>query len=390
MTILNRHIFFNLFPPFLVNLLFFVVIFLITEILEIVNMIVNYNAGLAIFGLLLLYSLPFFLSFIVPMSVMMSVLLTFLRMSADNEITALKSCGISPHRFLAPVVIFCVLGWGLTSFIEVKALPWGNRSSNALAINLAQNNIDAIIKERTFIDAFDDITLYINQVDMHSKALVDVFIEDQRTSGITNTIIAPRGHIGMDTKKHELHLKLYQGTISQVNLENRTADKIDFKSYDMKLDLGRIIKRAGETGRSFDEMSLEELRRRTRSSKKKDERYYKAVMKYHEKFSVPFSCMALGILALPLGLVSRRAKRSYGLVLGIALFLIYFILLSVGWSFGESGTLHPVVGMWAPNTVMGGIGLFLYWRAVGDRTVSIPGVFRRIVFRRRTKVQKDD
>jgi lipopolysaccharide export system permease protein len=46
------------------------------------------------------------------------------------------------------------------------------------------------------------------------------------------------------------------------------------------------------------------------------------------------------------------------------LFLAYYIMLSVGWSLGESGTLPPVVGMWAPNFVMGGIGIFLYVRMI--------------------------
>jgi lipopolysaccharide export system permease protein len=370
-TILSRRIFLDLIPPFVVNLLFFVVIFLITKVLDIVNMIVNYHVQPLTFILLLTYSMPFFLAFIIPMSVMMSILLTFLRMSADNEITALKSCGISPHRLLVPVLIFSLLGWALTSVIEIKALPWGNRAYNTLSVEVAQNSIDAIVKERTFIDAFDDVMLYINQVDMQTKTLKDVFIEDQRTPGINNTIMAPRGRISMDVERHELHLKLFQGTINQVNLAHRTADKIDYDTYEMKLDLGQVIRRVDRASLSLNEMPLKALALELRRRKVKDKHYYSALLKYHEKFAVPFACLALGLLALPLGMVSKRAKRSSGMVMGIILFLVYFILLSVGWSFGESGSIHPVVGMWAPNIVLGGLGAFLYWRTIRDRPLSL-------------------
>ena len=195
-TILQRHIFYNLLPPFAVNLLFFVMINLITIVLDIVNMIVNYHISPVIFGLLLLYNIPSILTFIIPMSVMMSVLLTFLRMSADNEITALKSCGIATHRLLVPVVAFALLGWGLTTYIEFKAMPMSKRALEALTVDVAQKNIDAIIQERTFIDAFEDVVLYISQVDIQSKSLVDVFIEDRRTPGHEQHHHRPQGSSG--------------------------------------------------------------------------------------------------------------------------------------------------------------------------------------------------
>jgi lipopolysaccharide export system permease protein len=87
-------------------------------------------------------------------------------------------------------------------------------------------------------------------------------------------------------------------------------------------------------------------------------------MKFHEKFSLPFACFTLGLVAMPLGMRARRGKRSMGTVLGIILFLAYYILLSTGWSLGESGTLPPVVGMWTPNLVMTVIGIFLYVRRI--------------------------
>jgi lipopolysaccharide export system permease protein len=361
-TIINRYILVDLLPPFGVNLFFFTFIFLITKILAITNMVVNYQVSLISFVLLLFYSLPFFLAFITPMSVMMAVLLTFLRMSGDNEIMALKACGMHPNRFLAPVLVFCLMGWLVTIAITTVGLPWGNRSYFKLSMELAQSHVDAVIKQRTFIDSFQGLMLYVNQVNLRKRTLTDVFIEDQRNKEIHNIIVAPAGRIYSDPLNQVIRLQLFKGTINQVDLDRQTAHTIAFESYVMTLDLKEMLDQGAIKRKPIEEMGVIELSRFIRSTEKGTKDYYKALMKFHEKFALPMACFALGLVAIPLGMLSARGKRSMGAVLGIILFLTYYILLSMGWSFGESGALPPLVGMWMPNLAMGGMGILLYGR----------------------------
>ncbi len=363
-TIINRYIVLELLPPFGINLFFFSFIFLITKILEITNLVVNYQVSLLSFLMLLLYSMPFFLAFITPMSAMMAVLLTFLRMSGENEITALKACGLNPHRFLVPVFLFCFIGWLLTTVITMLGLPWGNRSYYALSLDLARSHVDAVIKERTFIDSFEGLMLYVNKVNLRKRTLKDVFIEDQRNKGINNIIVAPQGRIYSEPKKEIIRLRLQNGTINQVDVARQTAHAIAFETYEMNLDLKEMLAKGIGRRKPIEEMGVAELKAFIRSSEKGSKSNYKALMKFHEKFALPMACFALGLVAIPLGMRDKRGKRSTGTVLGIILFLSYYIMLSVGWSFGESGSLPPVVGMWAPNLVMGGIGIILYAKKV--------------------------
>ncbi len=363
-TIINRYIVLELLPPFGVNLFFFTFIFLITKILEITNLVVNYQVSLLSFLMLLLYSMPFFLAFITPMSVMMAVLLTFLRMSGDNEIVALKACGMNPNRFLIPVMFFCLMGWLLTSMITMVGLPWGNRSYYGLSVELAKAHVDAVIKERTFIDSFDGLTLYVNKVNLRQRTLTDIFIEDQRNKGINNIIVAPQGRIFSSPQEQVIRLRLLNGTINQVDLAKQSAHAIAFETYEMNLDLKEMLAKGVGKRKPVEEMGVAELSNHIQSAEKGSKTYYKALMKFHEKFALPFACFALGLVAIPLGMQAKRGKRAMGTVLGIILFLTYYILLSVGWSFGESGTLPPLVGMWVPNIVMGGIGLWLYMRMI--------------------------
>ena len=118
-------------------------------------------------------------------------------------------------------------------------------------------------------------------------------------------------------------------------------------------------------------MSLVEFRQYLNTAAIKDEQYYTTLIEFHKKFSIPFACIALGILAVPLGVQSESAKRSSGLGLGLVFFLIYYLMLSAGQVFGEAGVYPPAIGMWVPNVVMGGLGLFLVVRTANDRPVKI-------------------
>ena len=80
-SIINRYVLKELAPPFMINVAFFLFIFLMTKILDIVKYVVNYRVSMSAVLLMLLYSAPFFLQFIIPMSTMMAVLLTFLCLS---------------------------------------------------------------------------------------------------------------------------------------------------------------------------------------------------------------------------------------------------------------------------------------------------------------------
>ena len=94
-SIINRYLLKEMLPPFIINVSFLLFIFIMTKILDITNYIVNYKISLLVVLSMLFYTLPFFLQFVIPMSLMIAVLLTFLRMSGDNEIIALRASGFS-------------------------------------------------------------------------------------------------------------------------------------------------------------------------------------------------------------------------------------------------------------------------------------------------------
>jgi lipopolysaccharide export system permease protein len=370
-TGVNRYIFKELIPPYTMNLLFFIFVFLMRQILEITNVIVNYQVSLTAFFLMLAYSIPFFLAYIIPMSVMMSVLLTFLRLSNDNEIVALKASGISIYHLLPPVILFSVLNALLTAYMAIYGLPWGQQSYKQMAMNVVQSNFNVGLKERQFNDSFDGVMFYVNKIDLNDNSLKDIYIEDQRNEGFSTTIVAPRGRIFNGENRLSFILSLNNGVINQVNLKSRAVHSIAFDSYDLQLDLKDAVNNIRKKKRGIKEMHLDELAAFLKAENIKTKNYYSAWVEFHKKFSIPFACIALGILAVPLGIQSSSSRKSAGLGIGLIAFLIYYLLLSAGLVFSEAGNLSPVLGMWLPNFIMGGLGIVLLVRTANDMQFEI-------------------
>ena len=369
-TIVNRYIFREMIPPFLINLVLFTFIFLMAKILDITDLIVNHEVSVSSILLVLIYSIPSFLVFVVPMSIMMGVLLVFLRLSNDNEIIALKAGRFSIYRLLPPVFIFCLIGYLLTGFMSIYGSPWGRLSFEALLFDTARSNIEIGLKERRFNDSFKGVMLYVSKIDAQEKTINDVFIEDRQTPGMVSTVVAPKGKFLCDPERLSFRLTLFDGIINEVDQKKKTVHSVSFDTYDFNLGAAQALsaKKHGRKGRK--EMSLAELRQSLKKATKKDARYYLTLMEYHKKFSLPFACFVLGLIAVPLGTRSRSGKRSFGMVLGLCFFLVYYIFLSAGWVLGEAGICPPIIGMWAPNLVIGASGLYLLILSANERPLK--------------------
>ncbi|MDA3790411.1 MAG: LPS export ABC transporter permease LptF [Desulfobacula sp.] len=371
-NIVNKYIFRELVFPFLNCLFFLTFVFLMTRIPEIANMVMNYNVQISSILIMIVFTLPRFLEFTIPMSVTISILLTIMRMSGENEILALKAAGVSLYKLLPPVLVFCLMGTILTLWMTLFALPWANLSIRLKKIEFAQSGIDMALQERQFNYQIDNLMIYVSHADIKTHTLKDILIEDRRTKGVVSISAAPSGELIHNKNKMVYTLRLYNGIINQVNFEQGSVNNIQFENYDITIDLTAMNRAGGKITKEFDEINPIELIRRIRTGIKDKTSLNEALMELNEKFSVPFACLSLGLLAFSLGIQSTSLKRSSGFSMGLLFFLLYYFLLAAGWSAGETGAYPPFLGMWMPNMVLGSAGIYLLIRNAKDKPVRMP------------------
>ena len=377
-SIINRYILKEFLGPFAVNVSFFTFIFLMAELIQITNWIVNYSINLTTVLRMILYQIPFLLIFVLPISVMITILLTFLRLSNENEILAMKSGGISIYALLAPVFAFCFLGFVLTMIMSVYGQSKGRAALRELTRDVVSSNITIGLTERTFNENFANVVVYVNEIDPQNRKLKDVFIEDRRETDQDNTVIAPRGEVFNDPQHAVSHLILFNGTIFQVDLKDKVAHSTRFERYDIRLETEQTPSKTEENSKHPKAMSTGDLYRFVKTTKVDNELYFKALVELHRRFALPFGCFALGLLAMPLGVQSKTAKRAFGIFLGLLFYLFYYLLMSVAKIYGETGAYPPAIGMWLPNFVIGGLGLYFLIRTANERTLKVDMIYRRL------------
>ena len=372
--VLYRHIFRELLSPFGVTLLFLTFVFVMTRIPDITNMVVNYNMGISAVFFLVIYTLPRFMEFTLPMSVMIAVVLTFMRMSAANEIIALKGGGMSIYRLVPPVAFFCTLMTLVALWVTVWGVPWGKGAFNVKAVQMAQSNINVALKERQFNTPFDNVMIYVNAIDVKNGRLKDIFIEDGRSPDTVNITVAKRGVLVSRVNEGLYTLRLEDGMINQVDLDGGAAHQIQFDTYDINFNLKSPGKKKDGDKKDLDEMHPKELWSVIKNEKETESQRSAARMELHEKFAVPFACLALGLLALPLGLQSMSSRHASGFGPALVLFMGYYVLLALGWSAGETGGYPAIVAMWLPNGVMAGIAIYLIRRVAREKFLQFPSL----------------
>lgn len=387
-NIIDRYIFRELLSPFTISLFFLTIVFLMTRIPEIINFVLYYNATISFVFSMVVFTILRFLEFTIPLSVMISILLTFMRMSGENEIIALKGAGMSLYRMLPPILVFCIMGVFSCMWVTMFGVSWGKLSIKKMMVETARSSIDAALQERQFNSELDGVVIYVSSVDLKKRKLKDVFIEDRRTKGIVSISTAPRGQLISVENQNFYTIRLSDGVINQVDMDDNSVNHIRFKEYDINLDLDRMNKNKGKISKELDEKSLVELVRYIKSGIDDKSDLSAALLDLHEKFAIPFACLFLGILAFPLGIQSASLRKSSGFGLGIFFFILYYFLLAAGWSAGETGDYHPVIGMWFPNVIMGGIGIYFLIRNAKEKPVKPPEIISKLLIAVQLKFQR--
>lgn len=367
---LYRYIINEIWPTFLASLLVFIFIMVAARMLSITELIVTRGVGITQVVGMVLFLLPDILTFALPAVTLMSVVVAFLRLSADSEIVALKSSGISLYQMLPPVAVFSFLVFFMGLAISVFAAPWGNRSFKDLLFKIAESRADLGIKERVFCEPFDNLVFYVNSFSRQERALKDVFVVDRRDEEVTNTIVAEEGRMIVQPDQRIITIYFARGTIFSVEKNLNTARTIKFNTYGLTIGLKDVMKSLESRQKAPHELSVGNLIQEIQTIPKGDVQRSRMMRELLEKFSIPMAVLFMGIIGVPLGAQMRARGRTAGIGVSLAVFSIYYICLMVVRGIASSGSIPPEIGVWVPNLFLVITVSYLLRRAVDERPIN--------------------
>ena len=369
---LYTHITKELMSPFILGLLIFTFILLTNRILKLMDLVVNKGVGLDEVIKLIMYLLPSFFMLTIPMSVLLAILITLGRLSADGELIAMKASGISLYQILPPFIALCVTGFLLTNMLSLLLLPQGNRAFRNQLFSLSKRHSEANLQERIFNDDFEGLIIYINEIPGQGKHMQGIVISDKRETEVPSLIIGEEGMIISDQNERKVTLRLFNGSIHRAANDSLTYQKAIFKTYDMNLQLSNE-ESENDTEIKYSEQSIAALLKLLTDRSKENKSLIKIQTEIHKRFAFPFACVVLGLVGIPFGAYRRKGNRSYGFVLCIIILFLYYVFLNFGETMAKRGILYPALGIWLPNVVLGIMGCYLL--SVVGREKPIPGLY---------------
>ncbi len=368
--IINRYIFREIALPFVILLFVLTFVLLMGKILQIMDLMINKGIRVLDIAHLIALIMPNFLLFTIPIALLVSILIAMGRLSADNEITVLKASGVSLLQLFYPAAVASLLAFACAMVIGYFLVPQSNFATKRLLFELASQNAGIGIKEKVFNADFKGLLLYADTIPADGASMENVIISDSRVLGEQNTILAKKAFLVADPKLMIVKLRLENGSIHTVGKDLKNYRKVDFKSYDINLDLSSTMSSFTDEAKSSTEMTLSELLERMKKPDLAQAAMRELAIEVHKKFSIPLSCIFFGLLAMPLGITHHRSVKSRGFAVGLIIVAVYYLLRIGGEALVENGRMDPALGVWAPNALFALLGIFLFYLAHREISVS--------------------
>ncbi|OGR26318.1 MAG: LPS export ABC transporter permease LptF [Desulfuromonadales bacterium GWD2_54_10] len=368
--ILSLYIIREITSLFMLSIAVFTLILLLGRLIKLTDLVISRGVPLSDISWMIIYLMPSFLVFTIPMAFLLAVLLAFGRLSADNEITVLKAGGISLVQLIPPVLLCGLLATLLTLAASTFGVPWGNSAFKRLSFEVLKQNAAVTIREKIFWDDIPGIVLYTEHYDEQRHVLKGVIIHDGRDQMRPMTIFAADGKVGSNPNRNDISLVLNNGSIHAAGKGDEYR-LINFGEYVMTVGgpgKGAVI------GRTEPDLEIGELLQQIGNPATTPATRLKMQAELHSRFAFPFASMVFAILAIPLGLQNRRSGKSTGFATSIAILLAYYLMLSLLRTLAERGSIPPALALWFPNIVFLSVGWLLLRMASLERSIKFTDI----------------
>ena len=327
---------------------------------------------LKLMGLLI----PYVAAYALPLGVLTGTLMALGRLSSQQEITAMKSSGISLYQIASSVFVISFIGMIVGVVVNLHYAPQSRLAYKHLMVSAISENPIGFIEERRFIREFPGYVIYMG--DRDGPLMKDFWIwelDDEKR--VKLFLRAKEGEINFDKTDNALVLTLRDGTAEQRDdsgsegLADEPMRSLFFGELPIELPMGKIFGEKSQRQARIKEMTFSQLMvkrelalaEETEAAEGISKNRMKVQMHMQKSFAMAFSVFSLAIFGVPLAIQVGR-KESYA-NLAIALIIAmtyYFLIIAVSWLEGARA-MRPDLLIWLPNLIFQAVGFYLIQRA---------------------------
>lgn len=355
MTIFDRYIVRQLLSVFLFGLLTFLLIFVVINMMERLDDFIDAKAPVQVIFQYYLAFTPEIIKLMTPVAMLLGALFVVGRMANQNELSAMKSSGLSLYRFLLPFVVVALA----VSIVSIYFNGWIVPYANAKKTSIERTHLHPLQGTRSSMPLFfqDGRTRLasVNYYESTSRIGYRVSIEELSNTNLTVL------HRRFDARQMEWgRLRntpgdtlaegwiLINGTTREFNGESQRLTTFE------RLPLGRLSitpMDIEEKQRKPDEMNYVKLREFIRNQERAGQDISRWMVDFHNKIAFPFASVIVVLFGVPFASIKRRGGLAIDFGVCVAVTFIYLGFMKTSHVFGYNGDLNPLLTAWLANII---------------------------------------
>jgi lipopolysaccharide export system permease protein len=361
------------------------VLLLANSLKDILVLLMNRQASFGMVAEAFALLMPWVLAFALPMGMLTAALLVFGRFSADQELTAVRSSGVSLVALIGPILLLSILLCGVCACINMEVAPRCRVAYVNLRYRMGAQIIGASLPEQRFVDDIPGYIFYIGRNEGHF--LRDVHVYELEAGRIKSASEAPVGWLMTTNNQTWLHLAggvtVMDGegdSVHYLSLVTADTNPLEFKTGNLmtekpkvsdmtftqlQAELGKLesLYNQPTTANADPEQLQHQLLEMQREQREQRDMTMPVLIQMHRQLAFSFACFSFTLVGIPLGIRAHRRETNAGFVLALILVLIYYSFIVLAQSLGAHPGAAPHLIMWIPNIIFEAAGVVLLWRA---------------------------
>jgi lipopolysaccharide export system permease protein len=452
--------------PFLVTLSISMFILIMQFLWKYIDDLMGKGLGAFVIVELLFYVSASLIPLALPLAILLSSIMTFGNLSENNELTALKSSGLSLYKIMKPLTVVVLVIAGFTFYFANYVIPVANLKWHSLIYDIQNTKISAIITPGVYSKELDGYAIKVEEgTDDHFKGIL---IHDHTNPKEIKSIRADEGRIYKSENGKYLFFELNNGFVTEElapqsptfsangelhrnknnNRPNRRSNfekatyKIDLSGFSLQRSQDELFADKHEMLNVFQiseaidsvRMNGQKIQESFVRNSKNDHAFFQSInykpdtlnysgakqlpgpsvqtlryselsdldkylainaaqsklrrknrnleaqiehlnsldgdtdgywIEFHRKFALTYAIIVLFFIGAPLGAIVRKGGFGAPVVIAALLFMVYFVLISIGDSLATSRVVSPFIGMWFASAVLTPIA-FVFMRAAAN------------------------
>jgi lipopolysaccharide export system permease protein len=333
---------------------------LLERLIRLLDLFANRGGPLTLILKMLGNLVPHYLAIAIPAAFFVGILYATLRLSNDSELDVMRASGLSLRRLATPMLAMAVVLTVASAIILGFLQPYTRYAYRALVYLVTETSWNSAIERGAFFNGFGGKTILIGDIADGGRTLKEIFIQETDDNGNNIAISAETGELTNDPRTFSLTLILRDGVRVDSKPDGTGGKASVFGELALPLEMvapEEFRPRQGESELAFFELIHAYV------TKDPNIGQDDALAEINYRVVRTLTVLFLPLLAIPMGLTSRRQPTSIRIVVGIAILIVYYQVLNFGKDMAENGRVSSFVALWVPFLIFSLGSLYMFYVA---------------------------